>query len=123
MGDLEGPCHSERGSAVTGPTGDVAAEQENLPGRRRENAGYHVEQRGLAGSVRADDGLPVSRHDREGHIMDGAQATEALGQPAQFKRGLNAARRLVVHARPPADRVGAALATPIVAALFAELAG
>jgi len=42
------------------PLGDVLTEQENLTGRHRIDAGDQVEQGGLAGAVRADDGLAVT---------------------------------------------------------------
>ena len=64
-GDLEGPRHPQRCAPMAGPTRHISAEQQHLARRRREYPGYQIEQRRLAGAVRADDGLAVTRHDLE----------------------------------------------------------
>ena len=79
-GDLERARHAERGAPVARPVGDILAEQQDLPGRHRIDAGDQIEQRGLAGAVRADDGLAVARHDAQRDVARGLQAAEALAQ-------------------------------------------
>ena len=110
MGDLKCARHSQCGPAMAGPMVMSRPNRRIWPRCRRKNAGYNVEQRGLAGAVRADNGLSVSRHDAERDIMHCAQAAETLGQPAQFKRGLNGTRRGGVHVSPPAGRATGRLA-------------
>ena len=44
--------------------------------------GDDVEQRRLAGAVRADDADDLARRDLERHLVDGADAAERTGQPA-----------------------------------------
>jgi hypothetical protein len=81
------------------PFGHVLAEQQHLPGRRWENSGDEIEQRGLAGAVRADDGLAVARHDLERDVAHGVQAAEALGQALELEDRLAAAGlRVRAHA-------------------------
>ena len=45
---------------------------------RLQRAGDHVEQRGLAGAVRADDRKDGASRHRETHLIDRDQAAEAL---------------------------------------------
>ena len=84
-GDLEGARHAERGAPVARPVGDVLAEQQHLSGGHRIDAGDQIEQRGLAGAVRADDGLAVARHDAQRDVARGLQAAEALAQALELE--------------------------------------
>src|SRR4029077_7571039 len=78
----------------------VLPEQQHLPRRGRKNSGDEIEQRCLAGAVRADDGLSVSRHDLERDVAYGMEAAETFGKPVQLEHGLAALRwRVLVHAR------------------------
>ena len=99
-GDLERARHAERGAAVALPGRDVVAEQQHLPDARRKYSGDQVEQRGLAGAVRPDDGLAVAGHDLERDAAHGVKAAEALGQPLQFEDGrLAVGCRVGAHVR------------------------
>ena len=51
-----------------------------------EHAGDHVEQRGLAGAVRPDDGEDLALGDREAHIVDREQAAEALADALHLEQ-------------------------------------
>ena len=65
----------------------LLSEQPDRAGVGGEIAGDQVEQRGLAGAVRADDQAPLARHDRERHVPGGRQAAEALLEMRDFERG------------------------------------
>ena len=85
MGDLERPCHSERGTPMAGPGGDVLPEQQHLPRRGREDPGDQVEQRRLAGAVGTDDRLAFAGHDRKRDAAHGAQPAKALRQVSELE--------------------------------------
>jgi hypothetical protein len=97
--DLKSPRHPQRRAPMAGPTRHILAEQQHLARRRREYPGYQIEQRRLAGAVRADNRLAVARHDLERDVAHGAQAAEALGQPVELKDASSAVcRRVRSHA-------------------------
>ena len=114
-GDLEGACHPERGAPVARPAGDVLAEQEHLSGRGGKDSGDQIEQRGLAGAVRSDDGLAVARHDLERDVAHGVQAAEALRQTLELQNGVTVRARVPVHACFPSSRqwTGASRPRPV----------
>ena len=60
--------------------GDVAAVEEDPAAVGREQAGDQVEERGLAGAVRADDGVQASAGEVKAQAVDRGQSAEALGQ-------------------------------------------
>ena len=57
---------------------DVAALEHDAAGVRPVEAGDHVEQRGLAGAVRADDGHDAALGDVDRHVLDRGDAAETL---------------------------------------------
>ena len=56
--------------------GHLVTPKPYAPARGRVNAGNKVEQRGLAGAVRSDDGEDLARLDRERHARDRGHAAE-----------------------------------------------
>ena len=52
----------------------------------REQAGDHVEQGGLAGAIRSDQGVDSAAADREGRVVEGRDAAERLGHAATLER-------------------------------------
>ena len=62
--------------------GDVAALERDAPGVRLVEARDHVEQRGLAGAVRADDGDDAALGDVDRYVVDRGDAAEALATPS-----------------------------------------
>jgi len=80
-----------------GQVADLGQERPVLPRRPAEDggraagrageAGQHPQQRGLAGSVRADQGAdPAGRH-RDRAVAERGHPAEPLGQPARLDRG------------------------------------
>src|SRR3954453_4397393 len=67
--------------------GDVAAVEENPAAARRKLAGEQVEERGLAGAVRADDGMQRAGLDAQVHRVDRGEGAERLWQLARFEKG------------------------------------
>ena len=59
---------------------------DTLPEVGGEQARHHAEQRGLARAVGPDDADDLARLDREGHVGDGDESGEALGEAAHLKR-------------------------------------
>ena len=62
---------------------DVLAEELDGAGRRGEVAGDDVEERGLAGAVRAEDGPTLAVSDVEVDVAHGEQTAEALADSLQ----------------------------------------
>ena len=72
-------CQPASGPPVRRPLRHVGAEQTHPTGGRRHQAGDAVEQRGLAGAVRADETGDRRRRDRERNPVECRQAAEADG--------------------------------------------
>ncbi len=73
--------------------GDVLSEQHDLAARRLIKPRDHVEQRGLAGAVRSDDGENLARIDRERHVIDGADAAEIDAETLRRQHAHDGLRR------------------------------
>jgi len=78
--DLKRATDPEIDDPVRRLPGDLAPLEANRARVRRERTGEHVEDRALAGSVRADQAEDLALLDRERHAVDGREATEALGE-------------------------------------------
>ena len=74
---LEGPADAEAGPRVRGEAGDVLAAVEQLALGRTVAARDAVDDRGLAGTVRANDGEQLALVDAEAHIGQRADAAKA----------------------------------------------
>src|SRR5205814_8336916 len=61
---------------------------------RLQLAGKRADQRRLAGTVRADDGVDLAGCNRQRYIAGRDEAAKALGQPAGFKHRLSHAAAL-----------------------------
>ena len=85
--DLVGARHAEMRAPAARHAGDVAVEQPDRAAVGRELAGDQVEQRGLAGAVRADDQPPLARLDGEVDAAGDAQAAERFAQAVDGERG------------------------------------
>src|SRR5262249_52950225 len=113
-GDLEGSRHAKGGAAVAWPCGDILAEQQDLSRGGGENAGDDVEQRRLAGAVRADDGLAVAGEDLQVDPAHRLQPAAALRQMPELEDRLGFVGRLHhchllsavgwAKSRPPTER-------------------
>src|SRR5580704_13642791 len=83
---LEGARDAAARDLVRPHSGDVfALEQEPALGRVIDPA-YKVEDRRLAGTVRADQGKDLARLDREADAIDGADAAETHGEPLRLEQ-------------------------------------
>ena len=65
MRNLEGAGNAELGDGARQMRGDVVAEKVHRAGLRPEVTGRDVEERGLAGAVRSDDGEVLALVDVE----------------------------------------------------------
>ena len=85
--------------------GDVAALEDDLAGGRRDLAGQHLEEGGLAGAVGADDAAQLAVVDGEVDVAVGDQAAIALGQAGrlQDRAGIVVALRDAAPASAPAQ--------------------
>ena len=88
-GDLERARHPERGAPVARPAGDVRPNSSTCPDVGGKDSGDEIEQRGLAGAVRSDDGLAVARHDLQRDAAHGVQAAEAFRQSSELQNGVD----------------------------------
>ena len=85
-GDLERAREPELAAPVDRQRGDVVAGEADAAGVRRDLAGELADQRGLAGAVRADDGVQLARRHRERDAVGGDHAAEALGQSVDLQQ-------------------------------------
>ena len=69
------------GDRVRRLAGDVVAVEDDPAGGRLVDAGEHVEERRLAGAVRADQADDRAARDREVDVVDGDEPAELLAQP------------------------------------------
>ena len=78
LGDLERARHAAPHALVGRERGDVASLEPDRARGRREQAADQVEERRLAGAVRADDRAQFAGLDGQRHVVDGDQAAKAL---------------------------------------------
>ena len=76
--DLEGARDAEPHARMRAHAGDVVAVEQDLAGTRRQHAGQQIDDRGLAGAVRADQRMARALLDLERHIVGRDDAAEAL---------------------------------------------
>ena len=81
--DLEGADDAAANPLVRGERRDVVAVEQDRPGGRLENAGEQVDQRRLAGAVRADQGVAGAARELERDVVGRRQAAEALDERAR----------------------------------------
>src|SRR5262249_20417517 len=105
---------------------DILAEQQHLSGCDRVNAGDQIEQGGLAGAIRTDDGLAIAGLDFERDAARGLQTAKALAQSPELKHRDLAAVGLGVGAHAclecPEDMPGS-LGAPAVSRYSQNLQG
>src|SRR5262249_48783933 len=77
---LEGAGDPALSAAMRRQVRDVPSVEADAPARRRVDAADAVEDAGLAGAVRADDGEELMRFDIEAHAGEGRHAAEAQAQ-------------------------------------------
>jgi hypothetical protein len=70
LDELEAPRHAEPCERDRPDAADVLALEAHAAPARLEDAGQHVDQRGLAGAVRADDGDEFALADRQAHAVE-----------------------------------------------------
>ena len=87
LGDLEGSRHAARDPLVWRKRRDVAPVEQDGARGRREEAAHQIEERRLAGAVRADDGAQFAGLDGQRHILDGDEIAEPLGGGVDLEQG------------------------------------
>ncbi|MFK4512170.1 hypothetical protein ABIF81_007348 [Bradyrhizobium daqingense] len=88
-GDLERTCQAQRTATIGWQIGDVAPGQRDAAGMRLEMPGELADQRGLAGAVRADDGMQLAAGDVERDVVGGDDAAEAAHQLLDAEQGFS----------------------------------
>jgi len=83
--DLKGSGQPELRALVDRQCGDVDPVEPDGPGRRCEQAGNLVYQRGFAGSVRSDDRMQFTCPDVERHAVGYDEAAEVFMQVIELK--------------------------------------
>ena len=86
LGDLEGARHAELDPRVRRHSGDVAPVEYHAACGRREQATDEIEERGLAGAVRADHRPQFSLRHRKRDVADGREPAEMLGSGDDFQQ-------------------------------------
>ncbi len=85
MGDLQSAQNATVEQGMGRKAGDVLAFEEDAPAAGPLGARNHVEDRGLAGSVRANQAGDAPRLDFEAAAPHGLQAPEVLFEVFDFK--------------------------------------
>src|SRR3954463_11765839 len=85
---LEGAADAGLRAPGRVPARDVGAAKAYRAARNGERAGDEVEQRGLAGAVRADQAVDRAALDAQVHRIDRGQPAEAAAQARGFEKGL-----------------------------------
>src|SRR5271166_6738700 len=80
VGDLVRPGDAFVRDPIRGKPGNLAAIEQDMPGRWPQDAGQAVEERAFARPVRPDDRADLVAPDREVDLIEGGQPTEADGQ-------------------------------------------
>ena len=70
---------------VGSPVGNVMAGKMNGAGDRLELAGYHTDERGLAGAIRAEQNAQLILLDAEIQIVEDRKARNSRGQAFDFE--------------------------------------
>ena len=90
--DLVGPRKPEMHALLRRQLEQLLTEQLHRTGVGRKVARHQIEERGLAGAVRADDQPPLSRHHAERDLLRRGQAAKALVEADHFERGRHTRR-------------------------------
>src|SRR5215471_1893873 len=106
--DLEGPAEAAPDARGLGQPRHVLAAEEDLAGRGREPPGDHVDERGLAGAVGADERVPDACVEPEVHAIGHGQRAEALAEGA----GLEGERHATPRRRRRAASASAIPSSP-----------
>ncbi len=99
FGGLEGPCQPLRHDAVRRIAGDVAAVEADGSGLRRDLAGEHVEQGGLAGAVGPDQRDEFSGLDVEADVRERPERAESHRGRLDPEQSFGHERRSAVEVR------------------------
>ncbi|MNT28106.1 hypothetical protein D3C72_1637690 [compost metagenome] len=83
---LETARQPQLGAFGRGHARDVAALEPDLPGRRLVETGNSIEQRGLAGAVRADDRGDGTRRHAKAHAGQRLDPAEGQGHPIHLQQ-------------------------------------
>ena len=86
MAPLEGARDAFARHAMDRKAGDILAREDHLARVRLQHAGDQVEQRRLAGAVRADDGANLAGLELHVDRVDGDERAEAPCQPLALKQ-------------------------------------
>ena len=84
---LECPDDPARRDPLRRLPGGIFAEEVNFTCSGRKQFGRNVEQRGLAGAIRSDQGAEAAARHRQGHIVNGVQAAEYFRHCTAGQRG------------------------------------
>src|SRR5215470_1296286 len=87
--DLVRACDRLLRDAMWRQPSDVLTRENNASGRRAEDARHAVKERGLAGTVRTDDGADLSRLHSDGDVVQRSEPVKAHCQTfrTQERRG------------------------------------
>src|SRR5207344_54480 len=78
--DLESAAEAELYARRLVGARDVLAAHQDAAGGRRQGAGQHVDEGGLAGAVRADEGVARPRLEPEVDVLRDGQRAEAFAE-------------------------------------------
>src|SRR6185312_1521390 len=103
-GDLERAGEPEMAAPPRRQARDVGAGEADAAGIGRQLAAELGDERGLAGAVRADDGVQFAFRDLEHEVVGGDDAAEALGELVDLQQRAHAGAFLRCGQRAAASR-------------------
>ena len=104
MDVLEGAGDAARGDVARWQAGRSLAAELDLAARQRQHAGDQVEDRALAGAVRADQADDLARPDLEADLVDRDQAAEPLARLVDLEQHVAGAPDVRARAAAPRRR-------------------
>src|SRR5262249_21017585 len=84
MNELEAARHAEPGEGRRADAVNVLVLEPDAPRGRHDDPGQHVDERGLAGAIRSDDGHELTVADAEAHAVERAESAVVLREVARF---------------------------------------
>src|SRR5216683_562833 len=101
---LEGAGEPAIDDAVRLEAADRLAVEDDAAGVGGDEAGEQVEERGLAGAVGAEDAGDLAGLEREGDVLHGGEAAEALGEALDLEERAHATASSARFLRRPESR-------------------
>ena len=86
LGDLKSASHPSPHPPLLRQTGDILAVEDDAPGTGRQESAHQIEESGLSGAVRTDDGAQFTGGDIHRNAVDSNEASEVARDVLYLKQ-------------------------------------